>query len=349
VKVVVVSRTGERVVGPVRVNANESTRLVALLQPYRPLRAVVETSSAWPWLYQLLQAPDVTFVLAHAKRLRAIAEATYKSDDIDAEVLARMDLAGLIPAVYVTPASQREWATVIRHRGTLVRERTALVNRIHAQLHLCGLHLERGRLLTRAGWQWIRTDAWPRLSVEQRALVRSHRRLIGELCSLIRATDRRIATIAAQVPAARLLETVPGIGPHRALLIAAEALPISRFRTASHLASYAGLVPSSKQSGVRGVQHGPIPAGANRWLRGALVRAVVSHVQHAPGSGLTTYYAAQKARRGWPVARIATARKLVRVIHAMLRTNTAWQDGGTARPQGGAPISACRFDGQNTD
>lgn len=325
VKVVVVSRTGERVLGPVRVNADQSARLVALLQPYRPLHTVVETSSAWPWLHQALQAPQVTFVLAHAKRLRAIAEATYKSDDIDAEVLARMDLAGLIPRVYVTPVEQREWATLIRHRTTLVAERTALVNRVHAQLHLRGLHLERGRLLTRAGWQWLRREAWPRLSVEQRALVRSHRRLIGELCRLVRAIDRRIAKVAAQVPEAQLLETVPGIGPHRALLLCAEVLPISRFRTPGHLASYAGLVPRSTQSGVRGVKHGPIPAGANRWLRGALVRAVVSHVQHAPTSWLTTYYTDQKARLGWPVARVAAARKLARAIHAMLRTTTAWQ------------------------
>lgn len=335
VKVVVVSSTGDRVLGPVRVSANESARLVALLQPYRPLHAVVETSSAWPWLHHVLQAPEVTFVLAHAKRLRAIAEATYKSDDIDAELLARMDLAGLIPRVYVTPPEQQEWATLIRHRTALVGERTALVNRVHAQLHLRGLHLERGRLLTQAGWQWIRRQAWPHFSVEQRALVRSHRRLIGELCVLVRATDRRIATVAAQVPAARLLETVPGIGPHRALLLCAEALPITRFRTPGHLASYAGLVPCSSQSGVRGVKHGPIPAGANRWLRGALVRAVVSHVHHAPASWLTTYYTDQKARLGWPVARIAAARKLARVIHAMLRTNTPWHDCRAQEPQGG--------------
>jgi transposase len=345
VKVVVVTRTGERVLGPMRVNAAEPARLRTALAAYRPLRVVVETSSAWPWLHQRLEAPGVTFVLAHARRLRAIAEATYKSDDIDAELLARMDLAGLIPPVYVAPAEQREWAILIRHRVTLVGERTALVNRVHAQLHLCGLHLERGRLLTRAGWRWLRTEAWPQLSVEQRALVRSHRRLIGELCVLVRATDRRIATVAAHVPAAELLMTVPGIGPHRALLIAAEALPISRFRTAGHLASYAGLVPVSKQSGERGVQHGPIPAGANRWLRGALVRAVVSHVQHAPTSWLTTYYTEQKARRGWPVARIAAARKLARAIHAMLRTNTRWQNAQNARTteplEGRAPVSAC--------
>lgn len=334
VKVVVVTRMGDRVLGPVRVNACEPARLRAILEPYRPLRVVVETSSAWPWVRAAIHAPEVTFVLAHAKRLRAIAEATYKSDDIDAELLARMDLAGLIPFVYATPEEQRDWATLIRHRVTLVAARTALVNRVHAQLHLRGLHLERGRLLTRAGWRWMRTDAWPHLRLEQRALVRSHRRLIGELNALIKSIDRHIAKVAARVPAAHLLTTVPGIGAHRALLICAEVLPIGRFRTPGHLASYAGLVPCSSQSGLRGIHHGPIPAGANRWLRGALVRAIVSHVQHAPTSWLTTYYTEQKARLGWPVARIATARKLTRAIHAMLRTSTAWQSRVSPQPRG---------------
>jgi transposase len=324
VVVVVIDRMGERILGPTRVKVEQPERLVALLAPYRPLDAVVETSSSWPWLQEVLTGAGVHFVLAHARRLRLIAEANYKRDDIDAELLARMRLAGLIPEVYPTPYAQREWATLLRHRTTLVTQRTALVNRIHAQLHGRGLHLARGRLLTRAGRQWVRTAAWPHLGLEQRALVRSHWRVIKGLTPLIRALDRHIADVAATIPEAQLLATITGIGPHRALMLCAEALPIARFRTSGHLASYAGLVPRSKQSGQGPVRHGTIPAGANRWLRGVLVRAVVAHVQHAPDSWLTHYYLAQKARLGWPTARIAAARKLARAIHAMLRTNTCW-------------------------
>ena len=335
VVVVVMDRTGERVLGPTRVKVEQPERLVALLAPYRPLDAITETSSSWPWLQEVLTGAGIHFVLAHARRLRAIAEANYKRDDIDAELLARMRLARLIPEVYPTPAAQREWATLLRHRTTLVTQRTALVNRIHAQLHLRGLHLARGRLLTRAGRQWVRTEAWPHLGLEQRALVRSHLRVIAGLRPLIRALDRHIAAVAATIPEAQRLATIPGIGPHRALTLCAEALPITRFRTPGHLASYAGLVPRSKQSGARPVRHGTIPAGANRWLRGALVRAVVAHVQHAPTSWLTRYYLTQKARVGWPTARVATARKLARAIHAMLRRNTGWTNNPLPDPARG--------------
>ena len=326
VVVSVVNSGGELVMKPTRVRVEQRQRLLALLAPYRPLEVVMETSSAWPWLQELLDGTGIGFVLAHARRLRAIAEATYKSDDIDAELLAHMRLAGCIPSVYVTPPTQREWATLIRHRTVLVRQRTMIVNRLHAQLHARGLHLARGRMLTRAGRQWLRHEAWPQLSVEQRAVVRTHLRLLAALRPLIQACDRHIADVAALIPAAQRLMTIPGIGAHRALVICAEALPIVRFRTPNHLTSYAGLVPRSKQSGQRAVRHGPIPQGANRWLRGALVRAVVSHVQHAPQSWLTQYYVEQKARLGWPVARIATARKLARAIHAMLRAGTSWSN-----------------------
>lgn len=320
-----VSRAGELLRRPFRVPVGDRQRVLTALEPYRPVEVVLETTAGWPWVYDLLTPVGIGVVLAHAKKLRAIAEANYKRDEIDAELLARMRLAGLIPVVYPTPPAQREWAILLRHRGAIVAERTAWANRVHAQLHAVGLSLPRGRLLTRAGRHWVRTEAWPAFSREQQRLIATHLRWIVRVRPLVRALDRRIAQAASRVPETTLWQTVPGIGCYRALMICAEALPISRFPTPGHLAGYAGLLPRSRQSGERPIRHGPIPRGANRWLRGALVRAVVTHVQRAPASWLSQYYLTQKARLGWPVARIATARKLARAVHAMLTTGTCWQ------------------------
>lgn len=341
VVVVILNKSGERRLGPVRIRASEPERLLETLAPYRPLEVVVETSSSWPWLHELLTPAGVRFVLAHAKKLRAIAEANYKSDDIDAELLARMRLAGCIPEVYPTPSRQREWGTLVRHRSRLAAQRTTLINRIHGQLHQVGLHVRRGELLTRTGRTWLRTTAWPKLSNEQRRLVRTHVRLVAQIQPLVRALDRRIAQVAGTLPEAQLLQTVPGIGPYRALVICAEALPISRFSCPAKLVSYAGLAPRSKRSGQRPVRYGEIPRGANRWLRGTLVRAVVGHVQSAPESWLSQFYAEKKPRLGWPVARVAAARRLTRALHAMLRTNTRWNNATPSRgelPQGHAGL-----------
>lgn len=73
------------------------------------------------------------------------------------------------------------------------------------------------------------------------------------------------------------------------------------------------------------VRYGPIPAGANRWLRNAFVQAVMIHRRRAPDSWLSEYYDRLKERMDWRVARVATARKLARAVHAMLRTGEVWR------------------------
>lgn len=324
--VAIVSKTGELALAPTRVRNHETERLFGLLSTFRPLEAVVETSPGWAWLRDDLLAHGIGFVLAHAKRLRAIAEANYKKDEIDAELLARMRVAGCIPAVYARPPEQREFVLLVRHRAWLVRQRTVLANRIHAQLHAAGLRLARGRLLTQSGQQWLREVAWPKLGSEQRRLIRTHLRLIAHMQPLVRGLDRQIARTAARLPVCTLLQTVPGIGSYRALLIASEVMPIERFAASKHLVSYAGLAPTSSSSGLRAVHYGSLPAGANRWLRGALVRTVVSHIQTAPESWLTRYYTEQMKRLGWQVARVAAARKLARALHAMLRSGECWDN-----------------------
>lgn len=322
----IVSSQGKRVEEPTRIRNAEPARLLELLEPYRPIEAVVETCPAWPWLHDLLVGHGHRFVLAHAKKLRVIAEANYKRDEVDSELLARMRIAGLIPSVHPKSIEQREQAVLLRHRATLVRLRTMAAGRIHAQLHSVGLRLGRGRLLTRDGRRWVRERAWPLLGPEQRLWIKTQWGIIRSLKPVIQRLDRRIEAIGREIPAVSLLRTIPGIGPYRGLLIATEVLPIERFASPAHLVSYAGLAPRSSQSGLRPIRHGSIPAGANRWLRGAFVRAVVSHVRLAPESHLTTAYQETKKRLSWQVARVATARRLARAVHAMLRTGEVWRD-----------------------
>lgn len=322
--VAIASNDGTLVQKPVRVRTTETSRLLALLEPYQPLETVVEASPAWPWLYELLTQAGHRFVLAHPKKLRVIAEANYKNDQIDAILLARMRLVNLIPEVYAKPGSQREQATLLRHRARLVRLRTQAASRIHAELHAVGFCLPRSRLLTQDGRAWLRSVAWPRLGLEQQRLIHTHERLIDDLRAMIRPLDRRIVEVGSSIPDVALLRSVPGIGPYRGLLIATETLPIHRFRSPKNLVSYAGLAPRSSRSGMT-VRYGPIPAGANRWLRHAFVQTVVIHRQRAPESWLSRFYDDTKERLDWRVARIAAARKLARAVHAMLRTGEAWR------------------------
>lgn len=153
--VAIVSNDGGLIQKPLRIQNTEAARRLELLETHQVSDVVVEASPAWPWLFDLLDDGDGRFVLAHPKKLRAIAEATYKSDEIDATLLARMRLARLIPEVYPKPIEQREQATLVRHRARLSRLRSQAASRIHAELHSVGLHLPRGFLLTGAGRAWL--------------------------------------------------------------------------------------------------------------------------------------------------------------------------------------------------
>jgi transposase len=299
-------------------------RLLEVLAPFRPLEVVVETCPFWPWIQDLVLPAGIGFPLAHAKELEAIATSARKTDAGDAVLLARMLAAGLVPEAYPRPAAQRETLKLLRHRAALVRQRTSLANRIHAELHQRRLALPREALLRKRARGWLKTTAWPRLSVEQRRLVVTHLKLIDAITPMVRALDKRIDGVARQDAAVAVLETIPGIGPYRGLLLAAELSPITRFAAPEQLVSYAGLAPVTRSSGGH-TRHGSIPRGANRWVRGALVSAIPSHVGAAPESTLSVYYGRLKERLGWRVARVAAARELLRSIHPMLRTGEAWR------------------------
>jgi transposase len=299
-------------------------RLVEALAPFRPLDVVVETCPFWPWIHDLLVPAGIRFHLAHATKLRAIATAPQKSDRVDARRLARMLLSGLIPEAYPRTPDQRERLRLLRHRAVLVRSRTRLAGRIHSQLHAQRLGLPRETLLRQATRAWLVTEVAARLTTEQQAIVTSHLMLIDQLTPMVRALDRRIAVAAQGEPTATLLATVPGIGPYRSLLLATEVSPVSRFPRADHLVSYAGLAPITRSSGGH-TKHGGIPKAANRWVRGALVSTIPSHVRAAPASPLTTAYTLLKARLGWRTARVAAARKLARIIYLMLVRGEPWR------------------------
>ena len=313
------------------VRTSEPDTLVTTLAPFHssahPLAVVVESCPFWPWLYDLLVPRGMAFHLAHAQELEAIAKAARKSDQRDAQLLARMLAGGLIPPAYPKTAPQREHACLLRHRAALVRHRTMIANRMHSQLHAVGLQLPREALLRRAARTWLRETAAPHLRPEQRRLMASHWALLRRLTRMIHRLTPAIAAAAAASPAACVLATIPGIGPYRSLLLATELLPMTRYPSVGKFVGYAGLAPVTRQTSLT-VRHGHLPRAANRWVRGALISTIPTLLRSAPTCALAQYYERVKGRLGWQIARVATARQLARVIYHMLHTGEVWRVAG---------------------
>ncbi len=123
----------------------------------------------------------------------------------------------------------------------------------------------------------------------------------------------------------RLLTTMPGVGYYVAALIVSEVGDVGRFGPSERLCSYAGLVPSVRNSG-DSVRHGGITKTGSRWMRWALVQAVHTHVRY--DTELSRFYRRLSGRKTKQEAVVATARKMLKVMIWMLLEGEPYHSGG---------------------
>lgn len=118
---------------------------------------------------------------------------------------------------------------------------------------------------------------------------------------------------------AKLLMSIPGIGPVVAMTLLAEIGDISRFRGQRQLASYAGLVPSLHSSGGRD-RLGRITKQGSKWMRSALVEAAQT-VARLKNRRLNLFFRKRVVKVGYKKAIVATARRLLTFVFYVLRDN----------------------------
>jgi transposase len=123
------------------------------------------------------------------------------------------------------------------------------------------------------------------------------------------------------------LDTIPGVGRRTAEILLAEIGPdLSRFPTAAHLASWAGICPGNNESGGKRLS-GKTRKG-NPWLRTALVEA-----GQAAGRATRTYlgalYRRLVARRGKKRATVAVGHSILVIAYHVLTEDTVYQELGS--------------------
>ena len=120
---------------------------------------------------------------------------------------------------------------------------------------------------------------------------------------------------AAVIPAVTRLAEIPGVSENLARAIIAETgLDMTRFPTAGHLVSWAGLCPTARQSGAR-IRAGKKGHG-NTWLRGSLGQAATGAARTATFLGERYHRIAR--RRGKAKAQVAVARSILVIIWHLL-------------------------------
>jgi transposase len=139
--------------------------------------------------------------------------------------------------------------------------------------------------------------------------------------------DQTVARELRALPAhARTLDSVPGLGPVWTAGLVAEIGDIQRFSDDAALAKYAGLVWPPHESGEFQAQDSRLAKAGNAYLRYYLVEAANSVRQHC--AEYRHYYLTkfvQSPKHAHQRALVLTARKLVRLVDALLRTGSVYR------------------------
>src|SRR5687768_1130275 len=158
------------------------------------------------------------------------------------------------------------------------------------------------------------------------------RRSLSQIDDFDDAIDRVSAVIAqhleAEPEAMALLDTIPGVSQRTAeILLADIGTDMTRFPSAKHLASWAGMCPGHHEGAGKRLS-GKTRKGS-RWLRQVLVEAA-----HVAAKTKQTYLAAQyqriAARRGKKRALIALGHTMLVIVYTLLTRKQPYQDLGAA-------------------
>jgi transposase len=150
--------------------------------------------------------------------------------------------------------------------------------------------------------------------------------------------DATLSQLAKGIDVVQRLQTIPAVGEKVALVIYAWVGDATRFRSARELASYAGLVPSVRQSGKTETLGGITRMGSPQ-LRSMLVQS--GHVllakcrgedglPAAPLKALALRVEAKRARR--KIAVVAAARHILRIAYHVMRDGTSYDPKRLLKP-----------------
>jgi len=338
-----------------------STTTSALLELNEWLRtygvthvAMEATGVYWKPVWHLLEE-DFELVLANAQHIRNVPGR--KTDVNDATWIADLLAHGLIRSSFVPPPEIQELRDLTRTRKQLVREIAQHNLRIQKTLEDANLKVgsvlsdilgKSGRAILQA---IIAGESDPekladlaygnakkrrgelveslrgRIRVHHRELLRIHLNVIESLQQAMADIDARVGKALAPIQdSARLLTTMPGVNEVTAQVMVAEiGVDMTRFPSAAHLISWAGLCPKNDESA--GKRRSTRVRQGAPWLKTTLVTVAWGAVR-TRDSYLQAQFHRLRARRGAKKAIVAVAASMLTAAYHMLKNGVEYRDLG---------------------
>lgn len=316
--------------------------------------AMESTGVYWKPVWNVLEA-DFELILANPRQVKA--RRRRKTDVEDSEWLADMLRHDQIEPSFVPSREQRELRELTRYRTSLVRERSAEVNRLQKTLEGANVKLASvaSDLQGRSAREMLeglvagetdlaaladlaRGKLRSKISELKRALhgrFAPHQRfLLVQQLAHIDSLDSHIAEVEAEIEArmqlyadeVARLDTIPGVGPTAAYEMVAElGVDMSKFGTAQRCASWTKMAPGMNESA--GKRHSGRTGKGNRWIRSTLVQA--AHASSRTKTYIASQYHRIAGRRGRKKAAVAVGHSiLIIAYHILSNPGMVYQDLG---------------------
>jgi transposase len=320
--------------------------------------AMESTGVYWKPIFNILEG-RFEVMLVNPGRIKQVPGR--KTDVKDAEWIAQLLQYGLLAPSFIPEPAIRELRDLTRQRAELVRDQTAVANRIQKVLEGANIKLGdvasdvlgvSGRAMIGAiiaGQEdperladLARRSLRGKIPELRRALrgrvTEHHRFLLRALMDQIEALEGLIARYEARIDeamkpygaAADRLRGIPGVGQRAAEVIVAElGADLAAFPTAGHLSSWAGLCPGNNESA--GKRRTGKTTKGSQWLRTMLVQ-VAWAASHTKETVFSDCYQRWAKRLGKKKALVALAHKILVVIWHVLRDGTAYRERYTPAP-----------------
>lgn len=333
-----------------------------LLQGDCQMAAMESSGSYWKPLYNVLEASGIEAMVVNARHMKAVPGR--KTDVQDAEWIADLLQHGLLQPSYIPDKAQRELRELVGYRKSLVRDKTAELNRLQKMLEGANIKLsgtvadingksarnildivQSGEEITVARLGEMRekklvaanlkaTDAQLAddlngvMTPLQRKMMKVLRSHINELDQHITELDNEIDRNMKddEKKACAAIQDITGIAEASArAIISVIGTDMSRFPTDSHISSWAGLCPGNNESA------GKRRSGKTR-KGNALLRSTLVVCAHSAVKNKSSFFYAQfqriSARRGSKRAYVAVAHSMLVAIYHVLKDGVVFKDLG---------------------
>lgn len=297
-------------------------------------RIAVESVGNWYWLVDEMEKAGHMPALVNPAKAKLMMGQLNKTDKLDARGLAILSRNGTLPAVWIPPGELRDQRELPRMRMAMSQVRTKFKNRIHSTFAKYGITFDEVVDLFGKKGRKLMEKALDQLPPETRLSVQEQLRLLDQVEQSIRQAEKRIGQVIKMDDTMQLLQTLPGVGPILAIVIALEIGSIDRFATAEKLASYAGKVPRVSSSGGK-TYYGRVRPDVNHYLKWAFTEAanaIVLQQKRWPDRHVVRLYQRVRKHKGHAKAVTAVGRHLAEATYWMMRNKELYREPGMKRP-----------------